>query len=49
MEKLISIGMEQGVLDDICEMRSSAEANDSNSWKSALHRGMEKAFPKVKA
>lgn len=48
-KKLISLGMEQDVLDDICEMRSSAEANDMNSWKSALYRGLEKEFPKVKA
>ena len=48
-KKLISLGMEQDVLDDICEMRSSAEANDLNSWKSALYRGLEKEFPKVKA
>lgn len=48
-KKLIDLGMEQDVLDDICEMRSSAEANDLNSWKSALYRGLEKEFPKVKA
>ena len=48
-KKLISLGMEQDVLDDICEMRSSAEANDLNSWKSALYRGLEEEFPKVKA
>ena len=48
-KKLISLGMEQDVLDDICEMRSSAEANDLNSWKSALYRGLEKEFSKVKA
>lgn len=48
-KKLISLGMEQDVLDDICEMRSSAEVNDLNSWKSALYRGLEKEFPKVKA
>ena len=47
-KKLISLGMEQDVLDDICEMRSSAEANDMNSWKSALYRGLETEFPKVK-
>ena len=48
-KKLIDLGMEQDVIDDICEMRSSAEANDLNSWKSALYRGLEKDFPKVKA
>lgn len=48
-KKLITLGMEQDVIDDICEMRSSAEANDLNSWKSALYRGLEKEFPKVKA
>ena len=47
-KKMLELGMEQGVLDDICEMRSSAEANDLNSWKSALYRGLEKEFPKVK-
>ena len=48
-KKLLELGSEQGVLDDICEMRCSAEANDLNSWKSALYRGLEKEFPKVKA
>jgi len=35
--------------EDICEMRSSAETNDLNSWKSALYRGLEQEFAKVKA
>lgn len=48
-KKLISLGTDQDVLDDICEMRSSAEANDMNSWKSALYRGLENEFSKVKA
>lgn len=48
-KKLIGLGREQDVIDDICEMRSSAEANDLNSWKSALYRGLEKEIQKVKS
>lgn len=47
-KKLINLGMEQDVLDDISEMRHSAEAHDLNSWKSALYRGLEEEFAKVK-
>lgn len=48
-KELIDLGVEQGVVDDIRGMRNSAEANDLNSWKSALYRGLEKEYPKVKA
>lgn len=46
--KLIDLGLDQEVFEDIREMRSSAEANDLNSWKSALYRGLEQEFAKVK-
>lgn len=48
-KRLVDLGLEKEVFTDICEMRSSAEANDLNSWKSALYRGLEKEFTKVKA
>lgn len=48
-KKLFEYGAEQAVIDDIHEMRISAEANDMNSWKAALYRGLEKEFPKLKA
>lgn len=48
-KRLVDMGLEKEVFNDICEMRSSAEANDLNSWKSALYRGLEKEFTKVKA
>lgn len=48
-KKLVDLGLEQEVLNDVCEMRGSAEANDLNSWKSARYRGLEKRLSKVKA
>lgn len=48
-KRLVDLGLEKEVFTDICEMRSSAEANDLNSWKSALYRGLEKEFTKVRA
>lgn len=48
-KKLFKLGSENAVFEDICEMRSSAETNDLNSWKSALYRGLEQEFEKVKA
>jgi hypothetical protein len=48
-KRLVDLGLEKEVFTDICEMRSSAETNDLNSWKSALYRGLEKEFTKVRA
>ena len=48
-KKLLSINAESELLAEIRETRMSAEANDLNSWKAALYRGLETEFAKVKA
>ena len=45
--KLKKIGSDSDLLNDIRDMRISAEARDLNSWKAALYRGLEKEFDKV--
>lgn len=44
---LFCLGAEGSLFEHIKETRVSAEANDLNSWKSALYRGLEAEFQKV--
>lgn len=47
-KRLLILGAEREIFNDICEMRNSVEANDLNSWKAALYRGLEENYAKVK-